>query len=162
MFKLGLPELIVIFLAVILLFGAKALPDIAKGLARAIKNFQEGMRGIGNEVKATKMKEEDPGKVITHHALNGDSELCSETLDLFVAILGAEVGNCGLKFMALGGIYLGGGIPPKILPKLKEACFLEAMTSKGRMSSVVKKMPVYVILDDKTALRGAAYTIYHK
>ena len=59
MFKLGLPELIVIFLAVILLFGAKALPDIAKGLAHAIKNFRDGMRDIGNEVNAAKMKDED-------------------------------------------------------------------------------------------------------
>lgn len=71
------------------------------------------------------------------------------------------MGNCGLKFMALGGIYLGGGIPPKILPKLKEACFLEALTNKGRMSFVVRKMPVYVILDDKTALRGAAHYVYN-
>ena len=60
MFKLGLPELIVIFLAVILLFRAKALPDIAKGLAQAIKNFREGMRGIGNEVNEVKKKEEEP------------------------------------------------------------------------------------------------------
>jgi sec-independent protein translocase protein TatA len=62
MFKIGLTELIVIFLAVILLFGAKALPDIAKGLAQAIKNFREGIRGIGNEVNAAKRKDEDQKK----------------------------------------------------------------------------------------------------
>ena len=130
------------------------------GLYTVYQFFVEVMGREQTPELMEKMKVEDPGKVITHHALRGESELCSETLDLFVTILGAEVGNCGLKFMAWGGIYLGGGIPPKILPKLKEARFLEALTSKGRMSSVVKKMPVYVILDDKTALRGAAHFVY--
>ncbi|NGX55043.1 MAG: Glucokinase [Chlamydiae bacterium] len=129
------------------------------GLYNLYQFFIEVMGREQSSEIAEKMKEEDPGKVITHHALNGESELCSETLDLFISILGAEVGNCGLKFMAWGGIYLGGGIPPKILPKLRESRFLEAVTSKGRMSSVVRKMPVHVILDDKTALRGAAHFV---
>lgn len=74
MFKLGLPELIVIFLAVILLFGAKALPDIAKGLAQAIKKFREGIRGIGNEVKATKLKDQDQKESVdSDHKTNSNS-----------------------------------------------------------------------------------------
>ncbi|MCH9609913.1 MAG: Glucokinase [Chlamydiales bacterium] len=100
---------------------------------------------------------EDPARVITENALNGKSELCLEVLDLFISILGSEAGNCVLKYMAFGGLYLGGGIPPKILPRLKDdPGFLEGFFNKGRFRSLLEKVPVYVILDDKAALRGSA------
>lgn len=100
---------------------------------------------------------QDPAKVITKNALNSNSELCSEVLDLFISILGAEASNCALKFMAIGGIFLGGGIPPKILPKFKESIFLKAFLDKGRFHHFLEKIPVHLILDDKASLKGAAY-----
>ena len=74
-----------------------------------------------------------------------------------MSIFGAEAGNLALKALALGGIYLGGGIAPKIIEKLKDGTFMNAFTSKGRLSNIVSNIPVKVILNDKTALIGAAY-----
>lgn len=103
------------------------------------------------------MKAQDPAKVITQHALSGKSDLCVDALNLFTSILGSEASNCALKFMAFEGIYLGGGIPPKILPKLKEASFRNGFLDKGRFKDLLEEMPIRVILDDKAALKGAAY-----
>jgi glucokinase len=86
--------------------------------------------------------------------------LCEEALDIFVSVLGAVAGNLALTGMATGGIYLGGGIPPKILPKLDEADFTRAFTNKGRFKDVLEKIPVCVILNDKAALLGAAYCAF--
>lgn len=95
--------------------------------------------------------------IISKHAFAGTSSLCEEIMTLFVSVLGAEAGNCALKYMAFGGIYLGGGIPPKILPALKAPAFLEGFLAKGRMKSLLQTMPIQVILDDKASLRGAFY-----
>lgn len=83
--------------------------------------------------------------------------LCQATLHLFVEILGSEAGNMGLKVLSTGGVYLGGGIPPRLLPALREPRFMEAFLRKGRLAAVLKAMPVYVILNPKAALLGAAY-----
>ncbi len=101
---------------------------------------------------------DDPTPVIFNCALSQDnpSELCRATLDLFVAILGAEAGNQALKVMATGGIYLGGGIPPRILSKLQEPAFLEALRSKGRFRALLADIPVSVILNPQAGLMGAA------
>ena len=82
--------------------------------------------------------------------------LCEEALDIFVSVLGAVSGNLALTGMTTGGVYLGGGIPPKILPKLDEASFMQAFTNKGRFKGFMEKIPVRVILNDKAALLGAA------
>lgn len=108
------------------------------------------------------MQKEDPGRVITHHAFEGTSSLCAETLKLFVSLLGAEAGNCALKYLAFGGVFLGGGIPPKILPALKEGVFLDNFLKKGRLSNLLEKIPIWVILDEKAALKGAAYFLETK
>ncbi|MEZ5314668.1 MAG: glucokinase [Chlamydiales bacterium] len=104
-----------------------------------------------------KIQKGDPAEIITIHALEKKSILCEKTLDLFVSILGAECSNSVLKYMAIGGVYLGGGIPPKILPKLKERIFYEAFLNKGRFRQLLKEVPVQIILDDKASLKGAAY-----
>jgi glucokinase len=96
------------------------------------------------------------GAVISRHALEHDSELCDATLDLFVSCYGAEAGNLALKYMAIGGIYLGGGIAPKILSRLQEPIFIESFTNKGRFAELLKQIPVKVILNEQTALLGAA------
>ena len=90
------------------------------------------------------------------HLSKGRCELCVATLNAFISILGAEAGNLTLKVMASGGVYLGGGIPPRILPALKQKRFLEAFRHKGRMSDLLARVPVHVILNPKVALLGAA------
>ncbi|MDI9449020.1 MAG: glucokinase [Bacillota bacterium] len=94
---------------------------------------------------------------ISKRGLTGECPTCQDTLELFTRILGAEAGNLALKALAFGGIYLGGGIPPKILPKLREGTFLQSFLHKGRFTTLVEKVPVYVILDEQAALQGAAW-----
>lgn len=105
---------------------------------------------------AERMRGDDPPAVITQVALEGKSALCVQALDLFVSLYGAEAGNLALKVLATGGLFVGGGIAPKIIQKLKESTFITAFTAKGRMKSLLQAMPVRVILNDKTALLGAA------
>ncbi len=83
-------------------------------------------------------------------------ELCTKTLELFLSILGAETGNLALKVMATGGVYLGGGIPPKILPAFADSTFMESFIRKGRLSPALERMPVHVILNPLVGLMGAA------
>jgi glucokinase len=98
----------------------------------------------------------DPNPIITRAALGKKCELCVATLDIFVSILGAEAGNLALKVMATGGVYLGGGIPPKILPALQNGQFMASFTKKGRLAGVFADVPVHVILNPKAALLGTA------
>jgi glucokinase len=102
---------------------------------------------------------EDPTPIISNAAYKHDDppELCLKTMEMFVSILGAETGNLALKVFATGGVYLGGGIPPRILPALKSPQFLEAFKDKGRMSHLLEPIPLHVILNPKVALLGAAY-----
>jgi glucokinase len=126
------------------------------GLFQIYKFFRDEKGGLEPLWLAEEIKHGDPSALISKAALDGKSELCSRTLDLFVKLLGAEAGNLALKFMARGGVYLGGGIPPKILPKLREPVFLAAFSGKGRMREILESIPVRVILNSETALRGAA------
>lgn len=100
--------------------------------------------------------EADPGAAIARAALAGTSPLAVTALDWFVRLYGAEAGNLALKTMATGGVWLGGGIAPRILPKLRSGGFLEAFRAKGRMRPLLEAVPVRVVLSDRTALRGAA------
>lgn len=102
----------------------------------------------------------DPPAVITQSALAGDCPLCSKTLELFITVYGAEAGNAALRFMATGGVYLGGGIAPRIIERLKGPAFMLAFSSKGRLSTLVQSIPVYVILNERTALLGAGRAAY--
>ncbi|NIO71836.1 MAG: glucokinase [Anaerolineae bacterium] len=101
---------------------------------------------------------DDPTPTIVNAALDSERpcELCVATLNAFVSILGAEAGNLALKVLASGGVYLGGGIPPRILPTLEQKPFREAFRHKGRMSDLLARVPVHVILNPKVALLGAA------
>lgn len=96
------------------------------------------------------------GEAIGAAAVAGRDEVCSEALALMVSILGAEAGNLALKLLATGGVYLGGGIAPRILPQLREGGFLAAFTAKGRFTGLLERIPVHVIVNDHTALLGAA------
>ena len=102
------------------------------------------------------MQQGDPAAAISHAAQQRKDDICEEALELFVHLYGAEAGNLALKIMATGGVYIGGGIAPKILDWLKTGAFMDAFLSKGRMRPLLEKMPVKVILNDKTALYGPA------
>jgi glucokinase len=93
---------------------------------------------------------------ITQLALVGEEATAVAALDLFVEIYGAEAGNLALKLMATGGVYLGGGIAPRILPKLEEGSFMQTFTAKGRFADLLAAVPVRVIMNDRTTLMGAA------
>lgn len=102
------------------------------------------------------LSQESPGFVITQNAHKGQNKLCIKTIDLFCSIYGSEAGNLALKILARGGVYLGGGIAPKILHKLQDGTFKKSFRNKGRFSKFLSKIPVNVILEEKTALYGAA------
>jgi len=85
------------------------------------------------------------------------SRLCMKALDMFSSIYGAAAGNVALHVMALGGIYLGGGIAPKISWKLEDGTFMEAFKDKGRYSNLLAQIPVKIIMNERTALLGAAF-----
>ena len=103
----------------------------------------------------------DLAAVVTHAGLAGSDPVCVEALDCFTRNYGGEAGNLALKMFALGGLYIGGGIAPKMLPKMQSSLFLDAFNHKGRMSPLLQSIPVYVILNDKTALQGAAWYAAH-
>jgi len=98
----------------------------------------------------------DPAPFITKSGLDKTCPVCVETLDLWTTIYGAEAGNLALKMMAVGGMYLGGGIAPKIIAKLAGPLFMQSFVSKGRFQALLENIPVRVITNDKTALMGAA------
>jgi glucokinase len=101
----------------------------------------------------------DRTPIIIKNALSTDNAvaLCVATLKMFAVILAAEAGNLALKVLSTGGIYIGGGIPPRILPFLKDSLFMQAFEHKGRFSSMLSAIPVHVVLNAKLALLGAAY-----
>jgi glucokinase len=123
-------------------------------------NVYEFLRDGGYAEEPSWLKEQmTPGKeaaAISAAALSGKSDLAAKTLDLMVEIYGSMAGNLALMVKASGGLYVGGGIAPKILEKLKDGTFMRAYGDKGRMSDLALSFPVRVILDDKTALYGAA------
>jgi glucokinase len=109
-----------------------------------------------------RIAEGDPAAVISEAAMDGESGLCEEALDLFVSVYGSEAGNLGLKFKALGGVFLGGGITPKIIEKLQTGLFVESFLAKGRMKGLLEEMPILAVMEPKTALYGAARGVLEK
>ncbi len=102
------------------------------------------------------LEQGDPSAVISNAGLEGRCPLCARALGLFVAAFGAEAGNLALKTMAVGGVFLAGGVAPKILRALRAPAFLEAFTDKGRMRPLMEAMPVRVVLNEAMGLLGAA------
>lgn len=105
----------------------------------------------------------DRSPVISKLGLEGKSPICEQTISLFVSVFGAEAGNCALRYMTTGGIYIGGVIAAKIAPKMQDSVFMQAFRDKGRMESILKDMPVQIITNDDCGLIGAArYTLVEK
>jgi glucokinase len=123
-----------------------------------IYEFLRDVRGMEEPVwLAQKIAEvDDPNSVITEEGLAARSEICEKALDMFVSAYGAEAGNLALKVLSVGGVYIGGGIAPRILEKLKDGTFIKSFTDKGRLSQLLINMPVRVILESRAALLGAA------
>jgi glucokinase len=106
------------------------------------------------------MLQEDPAKVISGNALRKRNALCEKSLSLYVSMLGTVAGNLAVTSLSVGGVYLGGGIPPKILPALKQGSFLKAFLAKGRFAGFLSRVPVRVILNDEATLLGAAHAAF--
>jgi glucokinase len=103
----------------------------------------------------------DLGAVVSQAGLAGRDAACAATVDCFICNYGSEAGNLALKILSLGGVYIGGGIAPKMLAKMQSPLFLDAFYHKGRLSPVLQSMPVYLILNERTALQGAAWYAAH-
>jgi glucokinase len=105
----------------------------------------------------------DPPALISRLALESKAAICDQTLSIFVSVFGAQAGNCALNFMSTGGIFIGGVIAAKIVPKMKDPVFLEAFLDKGRMEAILKDMPVKIVVNDDCGMIGAArYTLVQK
>jgi glucokinase len=126
------------------------------GIANIYRFLRDTGRGVETPTVASEIMEQDAAAVIDKHASDGSCPLCRSTMDLFVRVLGAEASNLALKTMATGGVFLGGGIPPKILPLLRRPLFLESFLNKGRLRPLLETMPINVVLNDETALLGSA------
>lgn len=98
----------------------------------------------------------DATPIIVRAGVENRAEICAAALDLFAEILGSEAGNMALKVLATGGIYLAGGMPARILPRLQQPRFLQAFTQKGRFAEMLKNIPVHVVTNPEAALFGAA------
>jgi glucokinase len=126
------------------------------GLVNIFDFLRDTGKGKPPDWLVGEMVESDAAAAISHAGLSGKCTMCVRALDIFVAVFGAEAGNLALKLKATGGVFLAGGIAPKILPKLQTPPFLEAFLGKGRLRRLMEIMPVSVITNDKLALLGAA------
>jgi glucokinase len=127
------------------------------GLPNIYRFLRDTGRGTELPEVARGMESEDAGAVISRHADAGTCPMCGQTMDIFISCLGAEAANMALKTMATGGVYLGGGIPVKLLHRIRGPLFLDAFHDKGRLSQLMRGIPVLVVLNDKAALLGAAH-----
>ena len=143
-------------------FGHVSYERICSG--QGLPNIYAFLKDRGYAVEQDWLAEQlkardDPTPVIVNAALDKERpcELCIAAIRIFVSVLGAEAGNLALKVLATGGVYLGGGIPPHIIPALEDKDFMESFTGKGRFSELLSRIPVHVIMNPKIALIGAAY-----
>jgi len=123
-------------------------------------NVYEFLRDRGYEKEspqlAAELRAADPAAAISRSALANSCPLAVKALDLWISVYGAEASNLALKVMATGGLFLAGGISPKILAKLNGPLFMQAFLNKGRMRPLVESIPVKVVVNEKAGLLGAA------
>lgn len=147
-----------------LFFYLKSLFKEHVSVERALSG--PGLKNIYNylvDVKRTKttLLEKPTSRVISQKALKKECPACEKALQIFVELYGAEAGNTALRFFALGGVFIGGGIAPKNLEAFKTPTFMTAFISKGRMKNLLSTIPVKILLKEETALLGAAYYANH-
>lgn len=126
-------------------------------------SFERVLSGSGLEAAYTYFQQQAGGHPlrrsaaeIAEAALAGQDPVANQALELFVAVYGAFAGDLALAFLATGGVYVAGGIAPKILPRLQSATFLEPFRAKGRFTGLLSSVPVYVVTNDKVGLLGAS------
>ena len=126
------------------------------GLVNAYRYLAES--GLASEQASVRaeMETDDPAAVIVRHGLARTDPLSDRAVDLFCEVYGAQAGNLALTVVATGGVYLGGGIAPRVVDRLRSGPFLTAFRDKGRMSELLSRIPVYVIMNAKVGLLGAA------
>jgi len=133
-----------------------------------IKNIYDFLRDTHQAEEPAWLRDEvnaahDPVPLISKLALGGKAAICEQALHIFVTIFGAEAGNCALHYMTTGGIFIGGIIAGKIVPKMLDPAFMQAFLDKGRMEDLLKDMPIKIIVNDDCGLIGAArYTLVQK
>jgi glucokinase len=139
-------------------FGHVSYERILSG--PGLVNVYEFLRDCGCAKQSAEfeaaLKQGDPAAVISRAAIAGTEALAEKALDLWISVYGAEAANLALKAMATGGLFLAGGISPKILTKLKGPAFMTAFVDKGRLRPLLESIPVQVITNDKAGLLGAA------
>jgi glucokinase len=126
------------------------------GLVNVYEFLRESGCGSESPEFAVVLKNSDPAAAISRAALDGTQPLAEKALDLWISVYGAEAANLALKVMATGGLFLAGGISPKILAKLKGPLFMESFLAKGRLRALVEQIPVQVVTNEKAGLLGAA------
>jgi glucokinase len=140
--------------------GHVSFERICSGIG--VPNIYDYLRSSGRYQEPAWLREElenaaDRTPVIVDAALAERADICTATLDIFVRALAGALGNMSLVLLPMGGVYLGGGIPPRILERLQQPDFVEAIRDKGRFRTLLERIPVYVILDPQAALHGAAW-----
>jgi len=126
------------------------------GLVNVYEFLRDSGRGEETADMKARMAACDLAAAISGAALDGSCKLAVDALELWISVYGAEASNLALKVMATGGLFLAGGITPKILQKLKGSTFLQAFVDKGRLRPLVESIPVQVVVNDKAGLLGAA------
>jgi glucokinase len=126
------------------------------GIVHIYSFLRDSGRGIEPDWLKARFESGDPAALIAEAALEGRSPLCERTLELFFDLLASEAANLCLKLMAVGGIYIAGGIVPKILPKLDRDRFMRSFLNKGRLAKVLETFPLHIVLNDEVGMRGAA------
>ena len=127
------------------------------GLANVYRFLQTRAGHAAPDWLRARLQREDPGAVVGEVGLAGRDPVCAEALGLFVSIYGSLAGNLALESLALGGLFVGGGIAPKIRTKLADGRFMAAFRAKGRLESLLAALPVKVALDTRAGLLGAAH-----
>jgi glucokinase len=133
-----------------------------------IKNIYEFLRDAGKAEEPEWLKTEmsaarDHPALISRLALEGKAAICDQAMTIFVSVFGAQTGNCALNYMATGGVFIGGSIAAKIVPKMQDPIFMQSFLEKGRMDALLKDMPVKIVLNDDCGIIGAArYTLVQK
>ena len=133
-----------------------------------IKNIYDFLRDAKKAEEPDWLREQmsqakDPPALISQLALEGKASICEQTLSIFVSVYGSETGNCALNFMATGGVFIGGSIAAKIVPKMRDPIFMKSFLDKGRLQPLLADMPVKIVLNDDAGLIGAArYTLIQK
>ena len=140
-------------------FGYVSAERVLSG--QGLVNIYDGLKFIGGIAESPRvikaMRTTNAARVITANAIDGNDPLCRAALKQFCRIFGSVAGNLALTGMTTGGLFLGGGIPPKILPALQKKDFMDAFIAKGRFEEFMENIAVRVILNDKAALLGAAH-----